>query len=83
MKRKDDIPDSLIQNREQELKLNEMRKFNSILTIVKTCGDLVTAYTGSGIAKKVFGKAPNDGMVGIGGSVSAIITLFTLFMYAK
>ena len=60
-----------------------MRKFNSILNIVKTCGDLTTAYTGSGIAKKVFGKAPNDGMVGIGGSVSAIITLFTFFINAK
>ena len=50
---------------------------------MKTCGDLITAYTGSGIAKKVFGKAPNDGMVGIGGSVSAIITLFTFFVNAK
>lgn len=41
---------------------------------------MITAWTGSGIAKKLFKKAPNDGMVGIGGSVSAIITLFTLFM---
>lgn len=50
---------------------------------MKTCGDLITAYTGSGIAKKVFRKAPNDGMVGIGGSVSAIITLFTFFVNVK
>ena len=60
-----------------------MKKFNSILIIVKTCGDLITAWTGSGLAKKLFRKAPNDGLVGIGGSVSAIITLFTLFINVK
>lgn len=44
---------------------------------------MVTAWTGSGFAKKLFKRAPNDGMVGIGGSVSAIITLFTLYIDLK
>lgn len=60
-----------------------MRRFNSTLNIIKTWGDLITSSAGSGIAKKVFNRAPNDGMIGIGGSVSATITLFLLVMNVK
>lgn len=57
--------------------------FAAYLTIIKCLGDLITASAGSGIAKKLFKRTPNEGMMGIGGSVSAVISLYNVWPKKK
>ena len=63
--------------------LKQAKLFASYLTIIKCLGDLNTASAGSGIAKKLFKRQPNEGMIGVGGSISALITLYNMWPKKK
>ena len=53
------------------------------LNLSKTLGDLIAATQAVGIPKAVIGKEFNDGMVGLGGLLSACITCYQLFPEKK
>ncbi len=57
--------------------IKQAQIFSSYLAIIKSLGDLTTASAGSGIAKKIFKRQPNDGMIGVGGSISSVISLYS------
>lgn len=63
--------------------VKQAKLFACYLTIIKSLGDMITASDGAGLAKKLFKRQPNEGMKGLGGSVSAIITLYSLWPKKK
>lgn len=54
-------------------------KNDQYINIVKNLGDLITASQGSSIFTKLTGKNFNDGWMGAGGFVSAVITSYQLY----
>lgn len=64
---------NLIRQQENDIK---KRKFEQILNIVKNAGDAVTSTQILGWPKKFLGYEFNDGMVGLGGLTSALITCY-------
>jgi peroxin-11B len=61
------------------LKALKLKKKGIVLNIIKSLGDLITASQGSEIAPKLLKINFNDGWVGIGGLVSALITSYQLY----
>jgi len=55
------------------------RKFDNTLNLLKNLGDTVTATQALSLPKKFFGFDFNDGQVGFGGFLSAIITCYQLY----
>ena len=53
-------------------------KFNEILNLIKNNGDMITASSGAEVAQKL-GVNFTDSHIGLGGFVSAVITLWQLF----
>jgi len=49
------------------------------LTIAKTLGDMVPAAAGAELPQKILKKTFNDGFIGIGGLISAVITSYQLY----
>eukprot|EP01015_Nassula_variabilis_P019988 TRINITY_DN3429_c0_g1_i2.p1 TRINITY_DN3429_c0_g1~~TRINITY_DN3429_c0_g1_i2.p1 ORF type:complete len:238 (-),score=16.32 TRINITY_DN3429_c0_g1_i2:68-781(-) len=62
-------------------KLNKIRHGRNeiYLNIVKTLGDMIAALNGSEIPQKLLNKSFNDGFVGVGGFLSAVITSYQLY----
>ncbi len=52
------------------------RKFDNTLNLLKNLGDMVTASQGINLPKNLFGFDFNDGQVGFGGLLSAVITCY-------
>jgi peroxin-11B len=61
------------------LKSLKQKKFEAVLNILKTLGDMITASQGSEFAPKVLKINFNDGWVGFGGFLSAVITSYQLY----
>lgn len=59
------------------------KKFDNTLNLVKTLGDMVTASQAIQLPRKLFGFDFNDGQVGLGGLLSAVITCYQLFPSKK
>jgi hypothetical protein len=59
------------------------RKFDNTLNLLKNLGDMVTASQGIELPKTLFGFDFNDGQVGFGGFLSAIITCYQLYPERK
>jgi hypothetical protein len=55
------------------------RKFDNTLNLLKNLGDMVTASQGISLPKTLFGFDFNDGQVGFGGLLSAVITCYQLY----
>jgi hypothetical protein len=55
------------------------RKFDNTLNLLKNLGDMVTASQGISLPKTLFGFDFNDGQVGFGGFLSAVITCYQLY----
>jgi hypothetical protein len=55
------------------------RKFDNTLNLLKNLGDMVTASQGISLPKNLFGFDFNDGQVGFGGLLSAVITCYQLY----
>ena len=53
-------------------------KFNEILNLIKSHGDMITASSGADIAPKL-GINFNDAHIGLGGFVSAVITCYQTY----
>eukprot|EP01016_Furgasonia_blochmanni_P024620 TRINITY_DN2655_c0_g1_i4.p2 TRINITY_DN2655_c0_g1~~TRINITY_DN2655_c0_g1_i4.p2 ORF type:complete len:179 (+),score=52.34 TRINITY_DN2655_c0_g1_i4:85-621(+) len=62
-------------------KLNKIRaaRVDIYLNLVKTFGDMIPAVNGTELPLKVFKKSFNDGWIGFGGFVSAVITSHQLY----
>lgn len=62
-------------------KLSKINRLKSevILNIVKSLGDLIPAMSGAEIPQKLFKRTFNDGWIGIGGLISAVITSYQLY----
>lgn len=65
--------------RKNQLKVLKQKKKEIVLNIIKYVGDLISASQGSEIAPKLLKINFNDGWVGIGGFVSAVITSYQLY----
>lgn len=65
--------------RRNQLRLAKKAKKDCVLNIIKYFGDLITASQGSEIAPKLLKITFNDGWIGIGGFISAMITSYQLF----
>lgn len=61
------------------LKTLKQKKFDAVLNILKTLGDMITASQGSEFAPTVLKINFNDGWIGFGGFLSAIITSYQLY----
>ena len=72
-----DIFDQL-QKKEEENKKQKII-FNNIVDIIGKLGDLLSALNGLGVPEKVLGKPFNDGLLGIGGFVAALISLSKIY----
>ncbi len=59
------------------------RKFDNTLNLLKNLGDMVTASQGISLPKTLFGFDFNDGQVGFGGLLSAVITCYQLYPNQK
>ena len=59
------------------------RKFDNTLNLLKNLGDMVTASQGISLPKNLFGFDFNDGQVGFGGLLSAVITCYQLYPEKK
>jgi hypothetical protein len=59
------------------------KKFDNTLNVLKTLGDMVTASQAIQLPRKIFGFDFNDGQVGFGGLLSAVITCYQLFPEKK
>jgi len=59
------------------------KKFDNTLNLLKTLGDMVTASQAIGLPRKLFGFDFNDGQVGFGGFLSAVLTCYQLFPAKK
>ena len=57
----------------------QKKKVDNILNLLKNLGDMVTASQGVGLPKQLFGFDFNDGQVGCGGFLSAVITCYQLY----
>ena len=64
-------------NAETKKQIGEIKKqkFAEILNLIKSNGDLITASSGAEIAPKL-GINFNDAHIGLGGFVSAVITMY-------
>jgi hypothetical protein len=51
----------------------------TVIELVGKLGDLIPASNGIGISKKILGFQFNDGLIGIGGTVSAIAAMWSLW----
>lgn len=71
--------DDDLTTRKQALKTLKEKRFAAILNLLKTLGDMITASQGSEIAPKIFKINFNDGWVGFGGLLSAVITSYQLY----
>lgn len=60
------------------LKAIQAQKFTEYLNILKQAGDMVTSSSAIELPNK-FGFSFNDGHVGLGGFVSAVITMYQLY----
>lgn len=58
-------------------------KFDNTLNLLKNLGDTVTATQALSIPKNWFGFDFNDGQVGFGGLLSAVITCYQLYPAKK
>lgn len=56
-----------------------MKKFGAILTILKNIGDSITSTQLLGWPVKYLGYEFNDGMVGLGGLTSALVSLYNIY----
>jgi len=65
--------------KKNKLKILKQKKKEIVLNLIKFVGDLITAAQGSEIAPKLLKINFNDGWVGLGGLVSAIITSYQLY----
>ena len=65
--------------KKNQLKQLQKKKIDAILNILKTLGDMITASQGSEIAPKIFKITFNDGWIGFGGFLSAVITSYQLY----
>ena len=54
-------------------------KVIAVLNIIKSLGDMITAGQGSEVVPMITGKNFNDGWIGAGGLISALITSYQLF----
>lgn len=52
------------------------KKFDNTLNLLKNLGDMVTASQGVSLPMTLFGFDFNDGQVGVGGFISAVITCY-------
>ncbi len=59
------------------------KKVENMLNLIKQLGDMVTASQAIGLPKQIFGFEFNDGQVGLGGLISALITSYQLFPAKK
>lgn len=55
------------------------KKFDNTLNLLKNLGDMVTASQGVSLPMTLFGFDFNDGQVGVGGFISAVITCYQLY----
>lgn len=55
------------------------KKFDNTLNLLKNLGDMVTASQGVSLPQTLFGFDFNDGQVGVGGFISAVITCYQLY----
>jgi len=62
----------------KELMKLQMQKFTEFLNIIKQGGDMVTSSQAIELPAK-FGFNFNDGQVGLGGFVSAVVTMYQLY----
>lgn len=62
----------------KQLKAIQAKKFVQYLNVIKQLGDMVTSSQGIELPAK-FGFNFNDGHVGMGGFVSAVITMYQLY----
>jgi peroxin-11B len=65
--------------RRNQLRLTRKSKKDCLLNIIKYLGDLITASQGSEMAPKLLKINFNDGWMGIGGLISALITSYQLY----
>lgn len=64
--------------RDREIVLHN-KKVDNTLNLIKHLGDIVTASQGIGLPKYLTGKPLNDGQMGLGGLISALIACYQLF----
>ena len=76
----DDRQLSLLRDKRNSLR---KRKFENTLNLLKNLGDSVTASQALSLPKKVLGFDFNDGQVGFGGLLSAVITCYQLYPEKK
>ena len=62
----------------KNLQLIQAKKFAEYLNIIKQAGDMVTSSSAIELPQK-FGFSFNDGQIGMGGFVSAVITMYQLY----
>jgi hypothetical protein len=62
----------------KQLKVIQAKKFVEYLNVIKQLGDMVTSSQAIELPHK-FGYSFNDGQVGLGGFVSAVITMYQLY----
>eukprot|EP00357_Protocruzia_adherens_P013598 CAMPEP_0114989140 /NCGR_PEP_ID=MMETSP0216-20121206/10019_1 /TAXON_ID=223996 /ORGANISM="Protocruzia adherens, Strain Boccale" /LENGTH=234 /DNA_ID=CAMNT_0002352059 /DNA_START=224 /DNA_END=928 /DNA_ORIENTATION=+ len=63
-------------------KLSSKRR-DLFLQILKTTGDMIPASNGIELPQKLLGTAFNEGVIGAGGLISSLITMYTLFPARK
>ena len=68
-----------VDGRKNQLKVLKQKKKDVVLNIIKYLGDLIPASQGSEIAPKLLKINFNDGIIGLGGLVSALITSYQLY----
>jgi hypothetical protein len=51
----------------------------NIIELIGKLGDLIPSSNGIGMSKRIFGHQFNDGLVGLGGAVSAFATMWSLW----
>ena len=65
--------------RKNQLKVLKQKKKEIVLNIIKTVGDMIPASQGSEVAPNIFKVNFNDGWMGLGGFISAVITSYQLY----
>jgi len=68
-----------LENKKKTLRTIRNQKKDQYLNILKQFGDLIPASQGSEIVPKLFKRNFNDGMIGLGGFVSAVITSYQIY----
>lgn len=71
--------DSQVDSIRDKFKALQQKKFDNLLNLLKTLGDMVTSSQAIGLPKKIIGIEFNDGHVGLGGLLSAVITCYQLY----